>query len=510
MPFSSQENRWIRQPGEIALRVNRDTVTGIFRRGIIVEAGTKLVFIRNGRIEGILPEGKWDMGGLSHKIGDLAFFERVEGVFVDDSLVRFQVSLDGLITKEMLPVAARLEVEAKVDAVDLFFVNFMKSTEAAAVNDLSRYVSLELAEKVRSEVSGSSSFNIYSDSETRGRIDDTVRYGMRQTLDSIGVRAEVKSLGWVHPPEVLELFKQEGIVSLEERRAGVEVRRMEVTGKQAELASKKKLMDIALSFREGQYLKGLIREEEMRDIYEKTRGEQIEIDNQLEKTRRVKDFERAEDLKDVEMALAMKTALSKQKIASQWDEYRLELDRRRSEFELSKDAEATRVQLERERAAIEAERLKARSSASDVAILSMAQGEKGVEAVAKLGEMDRAKGLTKEQLEGLAFAKMAEASKEAPTEAAKAMAEKFKADAAAKGTEIGAYKEAIQTAAKLRAEQDKAQAEVVRAAHPLPPGVYPTTIVTPPATVTPTRNCPNCGTAAPPRAKFCPECGATL
>lgn len=505
MPYSSQENRWVRQPGEIAFKVSRDAVPGIFRKGIIVEAGTKLVFLRNGRIEGILPEGKWDMGGLSQKIGDLAFFERVEGVFVDDSLVRVQVTLDGLVTREMLPLAARLEVEAKIDAADLFFVNFMKSRDAATMDDLTRYLSMELAEKVRAEVSSSSSFNLYSDAETRGRMDDSLRFGMRQTLDSIGVRAELKSVGWVHPPEVLDLFKQEGVVSLEERRAGLEVRRVGITQQQFELVAKQKLMQISLAAREAQYTKGLIKEDEMKDLYDRIRGEQIELDSQIEKTRRVQDFERAEDLKDVEMALAMKAALAKQKVASQWDEHKLELDRRKAEFELSREAEAARVQFERERAGIEAERLKVRSAASDVAILSMAEGEKGIEAIAKIAEMERGKALTKEQLEGLAFTKMAEASKESPTEAAKAMAEKFKADVVAKGAELGAYKEAIETAARLRAEQDRAQAEVVKAAHPPAPGST-IRVVTAPATGLP-RTCPNCRTVAPVSAKFCPECG---
>ena len=129
-------NRWARRVEDFATKVEVDDVEGFFKKGLLVEAGTKAIFFVNGAYSGILDPGKYEMGGLLQKIKNVFNSKSTTAVLIDAADVELRVPLGGLQTSDPIKLAAECRMVIQLDNPTQFFENVMKGRQNYPLTEL--------------------------------------------------------------------------------------------------------------------------------------------------------------------------------------------------------------------------------------------------------------------------------------------------------------------------------------------------------------------------------------
>ncbi|MCJ2520242.1 MAG: zinc ribbon domain-containing protein [Candidatus Thermoplasmatota archaeon] len=412
--------KWERSPGEFAVRHEVGDIKGFFRKGIVVEQGTKAMFIQDGRLSGVLPAGKYDAGGVLQRLKDLNVSGSSSVTLVDESDVHLDLFVPDLMTKENVRVGAKARVTLQLSGPEIFNVNFMKSRQAVSTHDLVEALVGEAKNELQSKVREHSPDELEGNAELKKELQQDFEYGMRTSLERMGVKlVQVPYVDYVFGEKIEFLRDEMEKRYVEEKMADMEKARV----------------------REGLEIEGV------------ERG-----------------FERDEDWKDFVQATEMK---------KEWDN--VLLDKKGEELDMY-------------------------SKASYEAIMASTDDEDLRAHMAELKKQETLKDLSDEKI-------LALAARESP-EAAKAIAEKYKAIASEE--RINEQKEFMD---RMERMSDRAIKEIGRTSEARELSKHPTTIVTSGPTVAggkvkerdeETVRCKACNAESPVGSKYCIDCGGEL
>ena len=146
--------RWLRDPGEIARRVDVKELSGFFKKEVIIEPGCKAMMIVNGKHVGTLPSGKYD---LNRAQGLLSMFDpgsSATAILVDESDIAMDFEISGLYTSDPLKVDIDLRIVFNLVDPVLFFTNVMKGSSTYLLSDFGERLQWELTNSLTDKVKG--------------------------------------------------------------------------------------------------------------------------------------------------------------------------------------------------------------------------------------------------------------------------------------------------------------------------------------------------------------------
>ena len=477
----SKSNVWQRRPNDLAHRFEASDLNSYFAgvtKKITVMQGTKAIFLQGGKYQGDLPPGTYTADSLIEFLKTLNFYEKTTIILVDDGDIPIDFSIGELRTSENFDAGVKGKMVVKVDKPILFFDNLMKSRPHLEVIDLFSYIRNELLNILQSKIKGYSFEDLYGNLELRKELQQDFEFNLTTTLSRLGL--QLVHLPYFDYDESYwqDLIQQRGALSREliekrekiKREADIgllnyeqsvatkvkdtEIKRADETvDRERELIERKRFEEITKMIRERltddkmnefknaedleKYLYSIDKDKVIRT------NDMTDLKIQFENNRQDHAYARKLMIESVTQRheLEMKGEVVKEDVNRQrvGDEYSRE-KRRGDTDETMREADAgidllakmkakkredaagyLAMELEKAQKAadIEAERLKARSAASDEAQISMAEGKAG-EQLTEIARMKQAKALTEEQL-------MALSAKDSPAVAA-ALKEKYGSD----------------------------------------------------------------------------------
>ncbi len=180
-------NRWARRIEDYATKVEVSDVEGFFKKGLIVEAGTRAIFFVNGAFAGILEPGKYDMGGLIEKVKNLFSSKSTTAVLVDAGDVELHFTLTDIPTRDPVKLAAECLLVIQMDNPTQFFENLMKGRQNYPLSELKRFLEAELQNCIQELVGSRSVQDISSNLSFKRQIEQSVAQHLGKSFERKGL-----------------------------------------------------------------------------------------------------------------------------------------------------------------------------------------------------------------------------------------------------------------------------------------------------------------------------------
>ena len=461
-PDLSKSNVWQRRPNDLAHRFEASDLNSYFAgvtKKITVMQGTKAIFLQGGKYQGDLPPGTYTADSLLEFLKTLNFYEKTTIILVDDGDIPIDFSIGELRTSENFDAGVKGKMVVKVDKPILFFDNLMKSRPHLEVIDLFSYIRNELLNILQSKIKGYSFEDLYGNPELKKELEQDFEHNLSTTLSRLGLQLvhlpyfDYDESYWKDIIQQRGTMSRELLQNREKMRKEAEIKRaayeqkVEDTVKDNEIYRAQVMADTErekLDRKRFDEITTMIRERLTDDkMNEFKNAEDLEkylysIDkDKVIRVNEMTDLKIAFDRNRSDLAEAHKLMLERlyqrHQIDMQAEVIEAEVKGRRTvdDYDLEKrgkvsgqdvkEAEAgiellrkmkatkredatgyQSLELEKAQKAadIEAQRLKARSAASDEAQISMAEGKAG-EQLTEIAKMKQAKALTEEQLMAL-------------------------------------------------------------------------------------------------------------
>jgi hypothetical protein len=393
VPQIEKIKMWSRQPDDFARRFELEDIQGTFRKHVTVEQGTKAIFLQGGKFFGELLPGNYDAGGLLKQIGNLNLSEKATVIIVDGSDTRLNFEIGKLRTKEDFSAGVKESLAINIETPVMFFTNMMKSRESISVSDLTGFLVPEMTNVVQSKIKQYSFDNLYGDLKIKNEIQQDFEYHHFIILNPTGKNL-LKDEGGVGLGKKMEDLKYEGLgIKKQERARAAE-----------EEINKLKNEDDVKKFIQNLAKDGIIREHEkveLQRILQENLQDLGLVRNQIrQKLAHTHGIGLQKESLDFEIGSARERDLLKDEIERRETERdRIEAEQGISlldKLKATKRADAAGYQK------IEEERLKARSGATDEALIStLGEGGGANPAMSHIGELAKmkvSKGLTAEQI----------------------------------------------------------------------------------------------------------------
>ncbi len=402
---------WQRNPNDFAERIEVSDIKGFFSKKITVTSGTKAIFLQGGRFFGELPPGTYTVGGLIQVIKTLNLAEKATVILVDDSDVGLYFNIGGLRTKENFDAGVKGKIVVNVEDPILFFNNLMKGREHITTADVEAMLRNEMLNLLQSKVKQYSFEDLYGNLDLKKELEQDFEHLLNTTLSRVCLKLvympyfDYDESYWKDLIEKRAYIGKEGAkLGLEERVEGLEDERLEL----------KKRMRARLTDDKMDEFKNV---EDLEKFLHELDRDKVIRENEMNELKRI--FEDNQEDRAFARRLMLRRVEQRHELEMDMERHLHELEKERKEDE--EDARAAREGIELlkamkavkredvagyqelglERMKIEAEleeeRVKARSAATDEALISMVEG-KQAEYLSELARMKLATGLTDEQI----------------------------------------------------------------------------------------------------------------
>ena len=584
---------WQRNPNDFAQRFEVSDIKGFFSKKLTVMPGTKALFLQGGRFSGELPPGTYTVGGLIQVIKTLNLAEKATVILVDDSDVGLDFNIGGLRTRENFDAGVKGKIVVNIEEPILFFNNLMKGREHIAITDIEVMLRDEMRNLLQSKIKQYSFEDLYGNLDLKKELEQDFEHLLKTTLSRVGLkpvympyfdydesywkdlieargesaRELIQKREQIKQDAEMQLVEYEQSIAAKEKaltfekaeyeieveKEGLEDKRLGLTKRMRARLTDDKMDELRNAEELEKFLHELDRDKVIRE------NEMIDLKRIFEENREDRAFARELMLKRVEQGyeldMEMERHLHKLEMERKAHELKLEKERKEDEEDaraaregigLLREMKAVkredvagyqRLELEKlqREAELEEQRLKARSAATDEALISMVEG-KQAEHLSELARMKLATGLTDEQILALGArdsAAIAEAFKEKyKSKSAEEIMKMYEDRLGDKDAFVRAIQEmADRGGDRIERMAAKALEQMGTTAATRAQGVAPggTTVVTgggggqpvvvggaPQASAPPVQEvkkvviCPECNAELPSGTKFCTNCGARI
>ncbi len=413
---------WQRNPNDFARRFEVSDIKGLFSKKITVMSGTKALFLQGGRFSGDLPPGTYTVGGLTQAIKTLNLAEKATVILVDDADVGLDFSIGGLRTKENFDAGVKGRIVVNTEEPILLFNNLMKGREHVEATELEALLRNEMLNVLQSKLQQYSFEELYGNLDLKKELEQDFEHQLSTTLSRVGLKLvhmpyfDYDESYWKDLIEKGARIDKEGAkLGLEEQEEGLEDKRLGLTKRM-----RARLTDDTMNeFRNAEDLEKfvyeldkdkVIRDNEMielkqifdenhedrafaRDMMLKRVEQRHELDMDAERA----EHEREKKIKDAEARISIEEKEDEADARAAREGIDILNKMRAAKREDAAGIQALELEKLQKEAELEVERLKARSAATDEALISMAEGRQA-EQLGELARMKAATGLTEEQI----------------------------------------------------------------------------------------------------------------
>jgi hypothetical protein len=188
-PDLSKSNVWQRRPNDLAHRFEASNLNSYFlgfTKKITVMQGTKAIFFQGGKYQGDLPPGTYTADSVLEFLKTLNFYEKTTIVLVDDGDIPVDFSIGSLRTSENFNAGVKGRMVVKIDKPILMFDNLMKSRPHLEIIDLLSNIRNELLNVLQSKIKGYSFEDLYGNLELRKELQQDFEFNLTTTLSRWG------------------------------------------------------------------------------------------------------------------------------------------------------------------------------------------------------------------------------------------------------------------------------------------------------------------------------------
>ena len=531
--------KWIRRPGDLAVRFDDQDIKGTLTKPLIVEHGTRAIVFQAGKYKGEIREGRYDVGGFLKQLNNFMIDLSASVVLVDAADVTIDLENAGLWTADKMEVATAERLVLRIAEPEAMFVNLFKGRNQISVDE----IECQLADEVQMLLSGivaqHKAEQLSTDINVRNEIETQLRQTLAETLERLGLDlAQVRFVSF-SGETYDQLRAKQGEVEMASHRAQLSQRLRETltTDKMDSIKSEKDLEGFIRQQEQELGLKGVIRDDEMQRLtsrfaFERSHEDVLrrieieEITDTAQREKAWKDLLADEQQRDERHRNDLERRLKDTQSEADRRKIQLEVERLEHEQDMREQEENMRLlkqvkDMEYEEALreqeLEAQKLRDRSEATAEALLSIMDGP-AADRIVDLEKLRAKEKMTPEQILAMAA--------QASPEAAQALAAKYQAE--------GSLSEERVTQLENHMEQQRKQAEAsadrmervmhtamqqmghvagVRAQPPAPgqtviaPGMGTPVVVPSAAAQPPAGACKHCNAALEPGGAFCPQCG---
>lgn len=560
MAASIDHNRWQRDIGDFAVRIEVDDIKGWLTSNLVVEEGTRVILLQGGAAKGELPPGEYQLGDLKHRFLELfklSYAARTTALLFSAGDSTLRMLFRNLRTQDGLMADAALELAVGLTDAHSCLVNLMKGQNSVTDSHIESLLRGEITNVLQSVVRTVPAKDLYGNADLREKITDELNRSLRATLSRNGLQLnQVRSIEAFCPAYDDQSSKISGQLAgkAQDVEAAAEYAKLEAHLRETTVADKinkinneREWTEFIEQARHEVGMKRAIRKEEMdellrvyqesredKDLMRKRLLQQIDQEHQIAMMR----ITHAGEKEAVDHQEEIERRRFKAKQERDLEAYRLTILKREEELRVAtQEAEAQ----QKLRAAKHAEGLESLKKLKDIRgdekdrDSSRGIAEKKAEADRKLSEIEALKGATPEQI--LAMAAQGNAA------AADVLKEKFRSagDAEHQAKMMAMYERMIETKDQTGQQQVQMQQQFMQmmkdmfntgmqtqrdtasaaagASSPhvvYPPGSTPQ-MAYPPGGGSPqiigggvveSRMCVSCGHQIRIDNKFCPQCGA--
>lgn len=226
------EMRWQRGLDDFATRIDVEDLHGTFKKGVIVEQGTKALLFINGALAETLQPGMYDLGGISSKIKNFDLYRTGSAILVDSGDVDLAMNMTGIFTKDPLNIDVTCKVIVQIENPTFFFNNVMKGRRSYLISELRGSLHTELHNALNEAIGQKSANELNWDLSLKRQFEVSIENHLRTTFQRNG-------LNFIQLRTVDYCFKRFNTV-----KGILEETFLLVSEDEAELQKRKRLFDV--------------------------------------------------------------------------------------------------------------------------------------------------------------------------------------------------------------------------------------------------------------------------
>ena len=312
--------RWMCGPDMIARRIEEQDLEGIFRKGLVVEHGTRAIFLQEGRLAGILEPGFYTISTFKEKILSFNFSVPSTVILIRAADIELDFEIPRFFSKEEIELSVRCKMVQNVEKPEFFFTNLLQQRIAFSKSDLQRFLEQEMANVLQPLIRAESVKDLYANAELKKRIELALESEMRITLERSGLRLiQLRFIDYLSETldKVRAEYPQHFIL---EEKEELEQKRRELATKILSRETMEELKKLRIETDKYNYLSEIDKEKLLTDHEKKQLADSIEdyelvrkffvnrtkILNTQECERLINEFSREETKKDEDLKIATK------------------------------------------------------------------------------------------------------------------------------------------------------------------------------------------------------------
>lgn len=181
------EMRWQRGLDDFATRIDVEDLHGTFKKGVIVEQGTKALLFINGALAETLQPGMYDLGGISSKIKNYDLYRTGSAILVDSGDVDLAMNMTDIFTKDPLNIDVTCKVIAQIENPTFFFNNVMKGRRSYLISELRGSLHAELHNALNEAIGQKSANELNWDLSLKRQFEVSIENHLRTTFQRNGL-----------------------------------------------------------------------------------------------------------------------------------------------------------------------------------------------------------------------------------------------------------------------------------------------------------------------------------
>ncbi|MAT15966.1 MAG: hypothetical protein CMJ46_11935 [Planctomyces sp.] len=192
------DNRWVAGDEEFAVRIDVKDVPGFFSKEVVVEPGTRALFLENGILLGEVPPGKHQLQTISDTF---AFWTKKKTTLIlaKEKEVAIDLSFSELRSKEMLTINASMRLTVGIGDIALFFSHILTSQQTLTLPELKKMIMPIVQQAIHEAVNRLSLIEL-SQPRVRTDLELCIRQALANQLVLRGLKfGSVQTLSMSHP-----------------------------------------------------------------------------------------------------------------------------------------------------------------------------------------------------------------------------------------------------------------------------------------------------------------------
>jgi len=181
-----KDDKWDRQPGDFAIRIDDEDVRGKWVKPLVIEHGCRAMYFKGGKYKGELSAGKYNADGLLTRLPFLSSPKNISVVLIDATEITVEVENAGMWTSDRIQVGTQARLFLKVADPEKMYLNLFKTSRRMTVDAIEQQIAAEAQNAMEQAILGFTADQLFTDANARPQLEAKIGELLKPVLDRIG------------------------------------------------------------------------------------------------------------------------------------------------------------------------------------------------------------------------------------------------------------------------------------------------------------------------------------